>query len=383
MKKSPFRTIRWQFIGIILYSLGLSAATVGVCYTLFYFAVYLPLSEGKRGAFAQGLFWLVNNVGSTPFLVPFGCALFLLYFFLLSRRPIRYIEEITAGLQEIAKGDLAHRIEKRTSDELGIVADAVNSMAEQLRRSIEEERSAEKAKRDLITGVSHDLRTPLTSILGFLEYIEEDRYKDEVELRYYLSIVHEKAQSLKKLIDDLFEYTRTSGKRVPLRLAPLNVTDFLSQLAEEFVPQLQKERMIYRLTSTDHALTIQADADELVRAFENLISNAIRYGRSGGQVRIEIAAEGEEVVVRVINYGEEIPERALPFLFERFYRVEGSRSRDTGGAGLGLAIVKNIVELHNGRVSVRSDDKETAFETRFPKFPPSEPSDASKTVRSH
>ncbi|WP_309122914.1 ATP-binding protein [Paenibacillus sp.] len=379
MKRSSFRTIRWQFIGIILFSLGLSAATVGGCYTLFYFAVFLPLSEGRRGAFAQGLFWLVNNVGSLPFLVPFGCALFLLYFFLLSRKPIQYIEEITAGLQEIAKGDLSHKIAKRSSDELGIVADAVNSMAEQLRRSIEEERSAEKAKRDLITGVSHDLRTPLTSILGFLEYIEDDRYKDEVELRYYLSIVHEKSQSLKKLIDDLFEFTRTSGKRVPLRLAPLNVTDFLSQLAEEFVPLLQKERMIYRVASTDHALTIQADADELVRAYENLISNAIRYGKSGGQVRIEISSEGEEAVVRIINYGEEIPERDIPFLFDRFYRVDRSRSRETGGTGLGLAIVKNIVELHNGRVFAQSDAKETAFETRFPRYVPNAENEPSRS----
>lgn len=371
MKRSAFRTIRWKFIYIFLGSIALSAAVVLMFYGLFYILIFLPLSSGGslgERPESKTLFWIVNNVGSTPIMVLIGCGLFLLFFFQLSSRPIRYLEEITEGIQQVAGGDFTHRIPKRTTDELGIVADTVNRMTERLRASIEEERAAEQAKNDLITGVSHDLRTPLTSILGFLEYIEEDRYKDETELKYFVSIAYDKSITLKKLIDDLFEYTRTSGRSVPMRFAPLNATDFMRQLAEEFEPLFRQRGMTCRLSTDDPRLMIDADGNELVRAFENLLSNAVRYGKPDSEVRVEIAVERQEVVIRIANAGEPIPARDLPFVFDRFYRADPSRSRVTGGTGLGLAIAKNIIELHDGRIGARSDPKETVFETRLPRW---------------
>lgn len=190
-----------------------------------------------------------------------------------------YLEEIRNGLREIAKGNFDTDIPVQSGSQLGEVAESINQMSRQLHQSILEERNAEKTKNDLITGVSHDLRTPLTSILGFLEVIEEDRYQDEVELRYYVNIAYEKAQNLKKLIDDLFEYTRINNG-LPLDIQKIDMAQFIRQLIEEFVPALEKSGMECKLVA-EEGLIIQADGAQLVRAYENLITNAIRYGDSG------------------------------------------------------------------------------------------------------
>lgn len=200
---------------------------------------------------------------------------------------ISYLKEIRSGLQQLASGKLDYVIPLRSADELGDIALSINVLSKQFNELLEEERNAEKTKNDLITGVSHDLRTPLTSILGFLELIEKDRYQDEVELRYFVSIAYEKSLRLKRLIDDLFEYTKLNNG-MPLVLAEIDVVDLLGQLAEEFVPSLEKVDMLCQIHSTESTLMIMADGDLLVRAYDNLISNALQYGQAGKLVDIHI-----------------------------------------------------------------------------------------------
>lgn len=275
-----------------------------------------------------------------------------------------YLTEITHGLKEIANGEFDHYIPEVVGNKLGEVALSINQMSMQLKRSIAEERKAEKTKNDLITGVSHDLRTPLTSILGFLEVIEEDRYQDEVELRYYVNIVYEKSLALRRLIDELFEYTRINNG-MPLDLSELDIAGLIRQLAEEFVPATENAGMQIRLNIQEGEFKIQADGGLLVRAYENIIANAIQYGQAGRYIDIDVAKDGDMLVVRVQNYGNPIPEQDLPFIFERFYRVDNSRSKQTGGTGLGLAITKSIIEVHGGCITARSSRRATSFETRF------------------
>ncbi|WP_217593010.1 cell wall metabolism sensor histidine kinase WalK [Cohnella sp. GbtcB17] len=396
------RTIRWKFLAAALAAAALNAATLYGLYLVAEFLIRLPF-------FRPPMALVINRIGSTPVLVVFGTVLFFVYYFLLSRSTIRrleelddalrgmengelgqasfttandelgqaaasidrladkladYLERITEGLQAVAGGRLEYRIEMdRSYGDFARIAESINAMAEQLDRSIRDERHAEKTKNDLITGVSHDLRTPLTSILGFLEVIEQDRYKDEVELRHYVNIAYEKARSLKKLIDDLFEYTRIGGG-MPLVWTKLDLTDLLRQLAEEFVPILEKASMTCRLAAPEAPLVIEGDGNLLVRAFENLVSNAIAHGSGSPYVDIEIERRDDIALIRVINYGEPIPAMDLPFIFDRFYR--GDRSRASGGTGLGLAIVKSIAEVHGGRVQARSDRSRTAFEIALP-----------------
>lgn len=368
LKKSKLiHTIRWKFIYVIFISILLCIASVTLGYLVYSKLIYINL-------FRPAMSWVVDTIGSTPVMWVTGILLFLFYFFILSRRVIMPLDNITAGLQEIAKGNLDYKIAITSSDELGIMADRINKMVQQLKmrleeeleKLMEEERKVEKTKNELITGVSHDLRTPLTSIIGYLELIEEDHYKDEVEFRYYSNIAYSKALRLKKLIDDLFEYTSIDDKGPLLKMERLNLNGLLNQLAEEFTPVLEKKGMSYRMLAIDKTLYIEADGNLLVRAYENLITNAIRYGSEGKNVDIRISSENDEAVVEVINYGTEIPERDLPYIFDRFYRTDKSRSLESGGSGLGLAITKSIVELNGGKISARSDRKQTVFETRFP-----------------
>lgn len=282
-----------------------------------------------------------------------------------------YLAEITRGLGEIASGQFDHQIPEIADHQLGEVALSINRMSKQLKHSIAEERKAEKTKNDLITGVSHDLRTPLTSILGFLEVIEKDRYQDEVEMRYYVNIAYEKSLALRRLIDELFEYTRVNNG-MPLELSELNMTGLIGQLAEEFVPITESAGMQIRLNVQEGDFKIQADGALLVRAYENILANAIQYGRTGKYIDIDIAQDGDMLVVRIQNYGVPIPERDLPFIFDRFYRVDSSRSKQTGGTGLGLAITKSIVEVHGGGITAHSSKKATWFETRLSVFGPNQ-----------
>ncbi|MGF9697769.1 sensor histidine kinase [Paenibacillus sp. MABNR03] len=375
MNSKLIHTVRWKFIYAFLLSGVLTAAILygggKVVQSILAAQAYPNYSIPARA-----VRWLINHIGSVPLMIMIGVLAFVLFFFLFTRRVMLVLDEITAGIQEVAKGELAHRIEVKTSDEFGVVASSINQMAEQLQQSLQEERNAVAAKNDLITGISHDLRTPLTSILGFLEYIEKDRYQDEIEMRYYVSIAYEKSLTLRKLIDDLFEYTRVSGGSLPLSLTPLNLNPFLMQLAEEFAPMLEEAGMTYKFIGGQVPLWIMAAPGELVRAYENLFSNAIRYGAQGKVVEIALSLDQGEAVLRISNYGEPIPAQDLPRLFERFYRVDKSRSRDTGGTGLGLAIAKSMIELHHGSIAAYSENGRTDFVTRFPLAPASVHHDA-------
>lgn len=353
-----FRTIRWMFMTAFLKSLALMLCFVIAGHLTAYVLIqYTP--------FDRALVWIVNHIGSTPVIAIFGCLLFLGLFFWTSRNMIAYLKEIRYGLRQMAAGRLDYAIPVKLADELGEIAGSINVLGKQFNQLLQEERNAEKTKNDLITGVSHDLRTPLTSILGFLELIEQDRYQDEVELRYFVNIAYEKSKHLKRLIDDLFEYTKLNNG-MPLDLEELDLVGFIMQLAEEFVPSLEKAGMSCRIQTAESALSIMADGDLLVRAYDNLIMNAIQYGHAGKYIDIRIDGVHEEAVVQIINYGEQIPAQDVPYIFDRFYRVDRSRSAESGGTGLGLAITKSIIEAQSGRISVSSTKQETVFETRFP-----------------
>ncbi|MCR8644271.1 HAMP domain-containing histidine kinase [Paenibacillus sp. N1-5-1-14] len=361
MKFSFIYTMRWKFILIFFLSLASAALFVYICYEISQKLVYIA-------PYRSTIKWVVENIGSLPILVLMGSLLFLLCFFIYSRKVFRFLDEISRGLVEISKGNLHYEIKAKSSDEIGRLADQFNEMTKKLRTSIEEERHAEKTKNELITGVSHDLRTPLTSILGYLELIERDRYQDEVELRYYTKIAYDKSKNLKHLIDSLFEYTSLRGEALHPQFKKINMISFLKQLAEEFNPQLNKAGMTYRMFVEEDSMIVEGDGNQFMRAYENLISNAIRHGSSGRYLDIRIRRDRRDAVIEIVNYGDQIMERDLPYIFDRFYRADRARSSHNGGTGLGLAITKGIIELHHGLISARSTMQETVFETRLPLF---------------
>jgi signal transduction histidine kinase len=366
LKINLISSIRWKMFAY--FALSLVLAVVSLTVLVFTAALTIRFNIQPFARLVEFIFRVTSQVSYiVPFIILFlvGLVMFFLYFLLLSKGMIRYLEKISGSLAAIAKGDLQHRVPVLTEDELGLLAENINSMTAKLQQSISEERNAERTKYELITSVSHDLRTPLTSIMGYLELIEDDRYRDEVELRYYTQVVYAKAKRLEKLINDLFEYIKYHGTNIKMNFSKINIGELLMQLASEYAPVMEKENMECRTVPAEEKLFVWADGDRIARVFENLLSNAVRYGKEGKYVDLTWRKEGPEIVIEVINYGLPIPGDELPHIFERFYRVEKSRSEHSGCTGLGLAIAKNIVELNEGTISVLSDRNRTLFAVRL------------------
>ncbi|OTA75111.1 two-component sensor histidine kinase [Limosilactobacillus reuteri] len=276
------------------------------------------------------------------------------------------MDHIIAELHYIAQGHLDHRIPFRLKGNQQHVITSVNALVDSAVRSMDDERKIEKSKDELITNVSHDLRTPLTSIIGYLGLIEDKQYRSEEDILKYTHTAYEKAKQMKTLVDDLFEYTKVQQHGAPVNIMKIDLNQLIEQLTVSFELEAQHRGIEITSSVIPNPLMIEADPEKLGRVFNNLVSNAFKYGNGASYIRIDARQENDMVVVKVANDGTPIPEKALDHLFERFYRAEASRSRATGGTGLGLAIVKSIVDLHHGSVKVTSNEDETAFIVTLP-----------------
>lgn len=310
--------------------------------------------------------YIQRYIGRYIFYIILVFIIFSIYFTLLSHKKVKTFADIFNTVEDMANGNLDRTIDIKSKNLMGQLANNMNQIVFKLNKSIEEERRAEQTKNDLITNVSHDLRTPLTSIIGYLGLIDDDKYKDEVQMRHYVNIAYEKAKGLNVLINDLFELTKMRNKGVKLDKSTVNLGELLGQLVAQFELQLKNSKMESRLYLSNEKVMVDVDPIKLVRAFENLITNAIHYGKEGKYIDIVTIKEENTVVIQFINYGEPIPVVDLDHIFERFYRVEKSRSLQSGGSGLGLSITKHIIELHNGTISVDSNYERTVFEVRIP-----------------
>ena len=302
-----------------------------------------------------------NYVGTFLCLL-FGVVVFTITFILLERRKTKSIIDIYYAIDRITKGDFTNEIKIDSSDEFSMIADNINIMQMRIIDLIQSERESEKSKNELITNIAHDLRTPLTSILGYLEILESNKNLSEDQKNNYLNIAYEKSKKLGTLIEDLFSYTKLSYGSLTVTLEEFDIVKLLSQLIDEMYPLFEKESLSYEFVSNVDRLMVQADSKLIARLFENLINNAIKYGKDGKKVVLRLNKLNDDIYeVYVLNYGEIIPRDSLSKLFDRFYRVDKSRNSKVSGTGLGLAIAKNIVELHNGRIDVKSDINGTEF----------------------
>lgn len=302
---------------------------------------------------------------TTILYVLIGICIFSVTFLLLQRKSLKYIGKIASAIQNISEGDLNTQVEVQGDDEFSMMAANLNRMEADIRELMDKERESERTKNELITNVAHDLRTPLTSIIGYLELLSKGVPVGPEMQQKYIDIAYTKAKRLEKLIEDLFGFTKMNYGKISMNVGKVDIVKLLGQLLEEFYPSFADKDLTYELTSNVPALTIAADGNLLARLFDNLINNAIKYGAEGKKVLVKIWAEEEIVTVSVVNYGYVIPADELPLIFNKFYRVEQSRSTTTGGTGLGLAIAKNIVDMHGGTISVTSDLNGTVFTVKL------------------
>lgn len=294
-----------------------------------------------------------------------GILLFSVTFMILQEPYIRYISKISEAVKNISEGDLNTAIDVIGDDEFSGMAANLNRMAADIKQLMEKERESERTKNELITNVAHDLRTPLTSIIGYLELLTNNQQIPADMQHKYIEIAYGKSRRLQKLIEDLFGFTKLNYGKIAMHVGQIDIVKLLGQLVEEAYPNFVEKGLSYDLQSSVPAKIINADGNLLARLFDNLIGNAIKYGADGKRVLVKIHAESETVTVSVTNYGYVIPADELPLIFNKFYRVEQSRSSSTGGTGLGLAIAKEIVDMHGGTISVASDLNGTVFTVKL------------------
>ncbi len=321
------------------------------------------VEHGKEGSL-QAAFYHPDSIIVLLYVLA-GIATFSITFLLLQRNSMNYITRLSAAIQNISEGDLNTVVEVVGDDEFSAMAANLNKMVADIRQLMDKERESERTKNELITNVAHDLRTPLTSIIGYLELLAGSANLPPEMEKKYLNITYTKAKRLEKLIEDLFGFTKLNYGKVSMKVTKVDIVKLLSQLLEEFYPNFMDKNLAYELQSNVPAKTVSADGNLLARLFDNLINNAIKYGAEGKRILVKIHAEEAIVTVSVTNYGYVIPKDELPLLFDKFYRVEQSRSTNTGGTGLGLAIAKNIVDMHGGTIGVTSDLNGTVFTVKL------------------
>lgn len=291
---------------------------------------------------------------------------FIIYFLLFIKRIVKDMTYISDRIIDIADGKSDEKIIIERQDEIGEIAGRINEMTEQINQLITSERDALQSNKDLIACVAHDLRTPITSLKGYLDLALDTKHYDLEQRQKYVRIAQTKANRLEYLIHDLFNYTKLTSGEITLHRSKIDLVHLVEQMVEEFYPLFQEEELECTTKYNISYLEMNMDGELIARAVQNLLSNAIKYGKDGKHVYVELECLEQEVQIRVTNYGLVIPEESIKHLFDKFYRVERSRNVKTGGTGLGLNIAQEIVHLHGGRIQVTSGASGTCFTIALP-----------------
>ena len=277
-------------------------------------------------------------------------------------RPVEQVEALTAAAEQLAQpGESPISL----PEELGDVEAQLNAAREQALRDARAAKDAEQRKNDLVVYLAHDLKTPLTSVIGYLTLLrDEPQISPELRQRY-TAIALEKGERLEDLINEFFDITRFNLSHIELEKRPVDLVRMLQQVASEFEPVLGEKSLTCRLELPDR-LTCPCDADKMARVFDNLLRNACGYSFEGTEIAITARVEGETAVLTFSNRGPTIPPEKLERIFQQFFRLDSARTSATGGAGLGLAIAKEIVEAHGGTITAQSAQQQIIFTVSMP-----------------
>jgi signal transduction histidine kinase len=328
------RSIRYKTL--LAYSLGVIIALINIYVT-------------SRLMFVSAHDFLLLSL-----LLTFAAILSASFGYLLAANMARSLQLLCLGARQVAAGDFATRIHLTEVDELSEVADAFNFMSKELERSVARQKELEQARRDLIAAVSHDLRTPLTSIRAMVEALADDVVTDPPTVQRYYGAVRSQIENLSGLINDLFELSQLETGQVTLAMEPVNLNDLLSDVLESMQAQAGAKNVSLKGIFSEDLPIIKGELAKIQRVIYNLVQNAIRHTPASGSISLATLVVPEGVQVEVADTGEGITPEDLPHIFEQFFRSDKSRSRETGGAGLGLAIAKRIIEAHHGRIWVES-----------------------------
>ncbi len=344
MDRSP--TIRWSLLG------GYALSSV-----LTFFNVWLT---------ARLMFASPHDLLLATVLLIFagGMAMALGYF--LSSTLTDRIRTLDQAAKAIAAGELDARIPVQGRDEMALLARTFNQMAEQLQAVSRQQRELETLRRDLIAWAGHDLQTPLASVQAVVEALADGVVEDPETTQRYLRTAQKDIRALSALIDDLFQMAQLDAGGLPLERFENSLSDLISDTLESFSELAARQGVDLQGNVDGGVDPVTMDAQRIGRVLNNLVSNALQHTPSAGRVLVRASRQPQAVLVEVTDTGEGIRPDDLPFIFDRFYRGEKSRSRSTGGAGLGLAIARGIVEAHGGQIDVESGAQGTRFYFTIP-----------------
>ncbi|MFL0197965.1 vancomycin resistance histidine kinase VanS [Clostridium sp. WILCCON 0269] len=324
---------------------------------------YLVNAFHFKNSDAQEIYQLVirNNMEMILFVVILIFLLVILFRFSVSWST-KYFDEVSDGMDRLAEES---DDEITLSPELDFMENKLNQLKNNLEKQKKAALDAEQRKNDLVVYLAHDIKTPLTSVIGYLSLLDEAPDMPPEQKAKYVGITLEKAYRLEQLIDEFFEITRFNLQTIVLNKEKINLPFMLQQMADEFYPMLTPQEKQVSVNVPD-GLTLWGDADKLARVFNNILKNAIAYSYENSIIDISAKQQDKNIVITFTNQGNPIPREKLETIFEKFFRLDTSRSTNTGGAGLGLAIAKEIVNAHGGNIFVQSNTEKTVFTVVLP-----------------
>ena len=282
---------------------------------------------------------------------------FVILFLILIWRRVSYISKMKSAVNNIAEGDLSYRVPLKYRDELRELAEGINYMAAELENE-------ERKRNEFLTNISHDLRSPLTTILGYVDMIKKEKYDSKEEMTKYIDVMERKGVFLKKMLEDFFEYSKLTSKDIELKLSSIELNELGRQIFEDESAAFEEKRLKLNLKLSDKPIYAKVDSELFIRAINNLISNALKYSKPDTIVSVNVSEEK----TKNVTYGvfsisnvpkETISEEEVHNFFERLYKKDKARHEE--GSGLGLSIVKDIIELHGGTVKGLIDGDRLIF----------------------
>lgn len=306
------------------------------------------------------LHFVNDNKGNILLFAGLLCVIFLLW--RAYRRLLSYFNEV------VEAAEIASRTDEQAivlSPALKEVEYCMNQIKASVKENAQAAKEAEQRKNDLIIYLAHDLKTPLTSVIGYLTLLRDERQISPKLQEKYLAIALDKAERLEDLINEFFEITKFNLTNISLEYSTINLTRMLEQITYEFMPILAGKGLTCSL-ECEPDLMILCDADKMQRVFDNLLRNAVNYSYEQTEIQITAAAKDGQAVLRFLNHGTTIPGEKLSRIFEQFYRLDTARATRSGGAGLGLAIAKQIVQLHGGTIIAESENETITFVVTLP-----------------
>lgn len=312
-------------------------------------------------------YYIRNHEGT--FIWMFVAAVFFLFFYFSMTWFVRYFRQIDRGLEALLSGTEQEIVLSR---ELEALEKKMNLVKRTLEKRELETTLARQRKDDLVMYLAHDIRTPLTSVIGYLSLLEEVPDMPAEQKEKYVRITLEKACRLETLINEFFEITRYDSRQTVLEKETIALSYMMVQMADEFYPMLTANGNTVEIRIPED-MSIFGDSEKLARVFQNILKNAVSYSTPQTAIVLRAEESEREVCISIENQGKTIPPQKLSVIFEKFYRLDDARTTEKGGAGLGLAIAREIVSLHGGRISAESEDGRTIFRVILPRQPGKSP----------